>query len=215
MDDPSDMRATPRRVRFIPPTEMFILCHYTVSCLKEVPIKGSYEMRMDGKTAKLTVKLKMSERVRNNLEYCELQIPFHNRGVIGTYDATPSQGSVMVSPDRRILVWNVGQRFPSKSLSTSLDATVHFTDSKTPGAHEDAFCVGQNSYAKLFFKIPDFTHSGCQIDPKSVQVSPNVKFKLTTVQEYLTGMEYKIWNNLGDSLVSNVPHSVLAEVKES
>lgn len=213
MDDPSDMRATPRRVRFIPPTEMFILCHYTVSSLKELPIKGSYEMRMDGKTAKLTVRLKMSERVKNNLEYCELQIPFHNRGTIGIYDATPSQGNVMVSPDRRILVWNVGQKFPTKSLTISLEATVNFTDSKTPATHEDAFCVGQNSYAKLFFKLPDFTHSGCQIDPKSVQVSPNVKFKLTTVQEYLTGMEYKLWNNLGDSLVSNVPHSVLNEVK--
>lgn len=60
----------------------------------------------------------------------------------------------------------------------------------------------------LFFKILDFTHSGCYIDPKSVQVSPNTKFKLTIVQEYLS-VEYKIWNSQGDALISSVPKGVL------
>ena len=31
---------------------------------------------------------------------------------------------------------------------------------------------------QIFFKIPDFTHTGCYIDPKSIQISNNVKYKL-------------------------------------
>ena len=33
---------------------------------------------------------------------------------------------------------------------------------------------------QLYFKITDFTHSGCMIDAKSIQVSPALKYKLTT-----------------------------------
>ena len=37
-------RAVPRRIRFAPPTEIFTLCHYTVSRVKKLPITGSFEM---------------------------------------------------------------------------------------------------------------------------------------------------------------------------
>ena len=37
-------RAIPRRIRFAPPSEMFTLCHYTVSRVKKLPITGSLEM---------------------------------------------------------------------------------------------------------------------------------------------------------------------------
>ena len=32
---------------------------------------------------------------------------------------------------------------------------------------------------QLMFKIPDHTQSGTTIDAKSIQVAPNIKFKLT------------------------------------
>lgn len=104
----------------------------------------------------------------------------------------------------------LGQKFP-KSLNANLEATVVFTDAKSPSSFDDPFCTDQNTYAQvktcilylsifheiiylnhfsifnhyilcwqLFFKIPDFTHSGCCIDSKSIQVSPSTKFKLNT-----------------------------------
>lgn len=207
-DETGSVRVAPRRVRFTPPLDMFPLCHYTVSSLQELPVKGSYEMKVDGRTATVSVNLKLSDKVKNVFDYCELQIPFYNRGQISSQDSSVSQGNVMVSPDRRILVWNIGQKFPSKSLSVNLDATVQFNENKLTNVYNDPFCVGLNAYAQLFFKILDFTHSGCYIDPKSVQVSPNTKFKLTIVQEYLS-VEYKIWNSQGDALISSVPKGVL------
>ena len=33
---------------------------------------------------------------------------------------------------------------------------------------------------QLYFLVPEFTHTGCHVDPRSVQVSPATKFKLTT-----------------------------------
>lgn len=203
----ADTRPNSRRIRFTPPLEMFTVCHYTAPTLKQLPVAGRYEMKISGKTATLSVTLQLNVAIRNNLEYCELQIPFHNKGHISSYDGNCIQGNLMLSPDKRILVWNIGTKFNTKTQNISLEATVNFTDGKVGNSYEDPFCVGQNSYAQLFFKVPDFTHSGCYIDPKSVQVSPNTKFKLTTVQEYVTA-EYKIWNVHGDILTSNIPLSV-------
>ncbi|KAK3093878.1 hypothetical protein FSP39_021341 [Pinctada imbricata] len=206
--DPSEVKAAPRRVRFTPPAEMFALCHYTVSSLKQLPITAIYDMKMSGRIATLKVQLTLTQGIRNTFEYCELQMPFYNRGTITNHESTASQGNVITSPDKRILVWNVGLKFPPKSHSASLESTVTFTEVKHTDLYEDPFCINQNAYAQLFFKISDFTQSGCYIDPKSTQVSPNTKFKLTTVQEYVSA-EYKVWNCNGDALISSVPKSLL------
>ena len=46
-----------------------------------------------------------------------------------------------------------GQRFPSKTLETSLQATILFPDHYTPppasGDSDDPFCVGLNAYADV------------------------------------------------------------------
>ncbi|XP_046351242.1 AP-5 complex subunit mu-1-like [Haliotis rufescens] len=190
----------PRRLRFIPPTEMFILCQYSVTGLQELPIFGVYQMKCDAKIANLTVKLKLNNQVKNMFEYCEVQIPFFNRGSISMHDSSPSQGSVTLAPDKTILVWNVGQKFPSKTLEVTMSANIQFSGpALSPSSPEDRFCSGQSSYAQLYFKIPEFTQSGCCIDPRSIQVSPSAKFKLTTVREYLS-TDYKIWNSYGDVL---------------
>ncbi|XP_064602639.1 AP-5 complex subunit mu-1-like [Liolophura sinensis] len=204
--DPDDLnrggRAMPRRLRFTPPVDTCTVCRYAVSSLMELPIKGLYQMRMEDRVSNLEVKLQLNERVKNAFDYCELQLPFFNRGVIQTYDCSASQGTVLLSPDKRIVVWNIGSRFPPKTLEVTLTCTLRFSDpgQRSAAMFEDPFCVGQNAYAQLYFKIPDFSHSGCYVDPKSVQVSPSTKFKLTTEREYLSA-EYKIWNSHGDSLM--------------
>lgn len=53
---------------------------------------------------------------------------------------------------------SVGQKFPSKTLEASLNATVHFGEKRQQGADsqsagvgfvEDPFCTGINSYAQV------------------------------------------------------------------
>ena len=48
---------------------------------------------------------------------------------------------------------------------------------------------------QLYFKIPDYTYSGSMIDPKSIQVSPAMKYKLTT-GKYLTVLTPSFRNRL-------------------
>ncbi|XP_068683780.1 AP-5 complex subunit mu-1-like isoform X2 [Montipora foliosa] len=177
-----------RKVRFRPPTEPFPLCHYSAKTPHGLPIHGIYQMQGDTNSVQLSVQLKLSKKVKNSFEYCELYIPFYHRGPVVQVDsAGPSTGSILLSTDKRRLVWDIGQKFPSKTLEASLNATVHFGERKQQTGDqsqqsaafvEDPFCTGINSYAQVFFKIQDFTLSGCAIDSRSLVVYPGGKFKV-------------------------------------
>ncbi|XP_078590303.1 AP-5 complex subunit mu-1-like [Branchiostoma floridae x Branchiostoma japonicum] len=197
----------PYKLRFTPPLHMITLCHYT-SQVRELPIRGYYQMRGEGNKVKLLVQLKLGSKVKNHFEFCELQIPFYNRGPIQTYKTTPSVGSTVLSADRRILAWNIGQKFPTKSLEVQLNATVTFADNMATPPHsllqEDPFCTGLNSYAQLYFRVSDYTQSGCYIDQRSIQVHPSTKHKSIITKEF-TSSEYKIWNSHGDAQVVHTP----------
>jgi len=210
-------RAVPRRVRFSPPLQMITLCHYTVCRTNTLPITGSFEMFVEELRVKVNVHLRLSENIKNQFEYCELQIPFKNSGQVTIQEASQNHGAVVLSPNKTILVWNIGQRFPAKSDEINMSAVLQLGDSQPSrtgsfveeqsaktGSLEEQFCVGQNAYAQLFFKINDFTLSGCFIDPKSIQVAPSMKYKLTPIREFVSA-EYKFWNSHGDSLVSTIP----------
>ena len=50
------------------------------------------------------------------------------------------------------LLLSSGQKFPSKTLEISLQATVHFSDHYPPPSgrdNDDPFCVGVNAYADV------------------------------------------------------------------
>ncbi|KAL8622943.1 hypothetical protein ACOMHN_027064 [Nucella lapillus] len=193
----------PRRIRFSPPVDNFTLCHYSARQLQELPIFGSFTMKPEDHRLQVSVLLKLSDQIRNAFDYCELQIPILNGPPVVSVDSSPSQGVVSTSPDKRIVVWNIGQKFPSKNLEVTLAATIHLGDkSKSVRASlpEDQFCVGLNAFCQLYFLVPEFTHTGCHIDSRSVQVSPTAKFKLTTGREYKS-YDYKIWNSLGEALM--------------
>ncbi|XP_071477313.1 AP-5 complex subunit mu-1-like [Diadema antillarum] len=164
----------------------------------ELPIKVAYEMTGDEQEVEVKVKVKLSGNVRNFFEYLEVQIPFFNRGVVIGVDVNPSIGSVVLSQDRHTLAWNLGQKLPSRTLEASLKASVQF-GSRDELDKKDSFCVGLNTYVLVYFKISDYTHSGCKVDVKSVQVQPSSKAKVTAVREFMT-MEYKVWNSQGDVL---------------
>lgn len=65
----------------------------------------------------------------------------------------------------------VGQKFPSKTLEVSLNATIHFGERKQQtgdqsqqdaGFVEDLFCTGINSYAQVL-KLKDNAACACSI----------------------------------------------------
>ncbi|XP_038074938.1 AP-5 complex subunit mu-1-like [Patiria miniata] len=196
-------KLTRRRLRFIPPREPFTLGYYASASSTPTtpPISATYQMRGTDREVTLTVKVKLSSKVKNALEYCEVQLPFYNRGIITEIDPVPSMGSVVLPNDRRRLGWNLGARFPTRSLEATLQAKVQFAEydeKRQSSTYEDPFCVGLNAYAMIYFKVPDYTHTGCQIDPKSVQIHPSAKPKLNLVREF-TSAEYKVWNSHGDA----------------
>lgn len=199
-------RAMPRRVRFTPPLEMITLCHYTVNPTRTPPITGSFELFTEEDRAKIKVHLRLSENIKNNFEYCELQIPFGKRGPVAILESSVNHGTLLLSPDKSILVWNIGQRFPAKLTEIIMSCVVQMANSQAEatGSIEEQFCTGQKAFAQLYFKILDFTQSGNVIDAKSIQVAPAMKYKLTCVREFLSS-EYKLWNVHGDCLVSSIP----------
>ena len=64
-------------------------------------------------------------------------------------DSSVQHGNILLSPDKNVLVWNIGQRFPQKSSEISISAIVQLSDTKETGSIEDKFCVGQNAYAQV------------------------------------------------------------------
>ncbi|XP_032237169.1 AP-5 complex subunit mu-1 isoform X2 [Nematostella vectensis] len=196
-----------RRVRFRPPLESFPLCHYS-GMVSGLPIEGIYQMRGDAKVVQISLQLKLNAKVKNSFDYCEAHLPFFKRGLIMRVEsAGPSSGTLVITPEKRRLVWNIGQKFP-KSLETTVSATVYFGDveaisqnaPEAGGFIEDPFCEGINSYVQVFFKLSYFTMTGCVVDPRSLNIYPSSKFKFITSSEFSTG-DYKIWNTHGDAMI--------------
>ena len=81
-----------------------------------------------------------------------MEINLQNRGTISNMDCAPSCGSVSLSNDKKILKWNIGQKFVAdpKKLEIKLPAIVYLESLSTPS---DPFFVKQNAFAKA-----NFTH---------------------------------------------------------
>eukprot|EP00731_Ephydatia_muelleri_P027795 Em0019g668a len=192
-----------RKIRFTPPTESITLCHYKVTPIPYLPIRGFYQMKGD-KSLTLLVQLKLNDSVKNSFEYCEVHIPFFNRGPVEKIEdvsvSPPSLAPALtLAPDKKKLVWNIGQKFPAKTPEVALQATVSFPSDPLQGTdpQDDPFCVQQNAYINILFKVTDFTLSGCGIDTRSVSLYPSTKCKVTLAKELSTS-EYRIWNSHGD-----------------
>uniref|UniRef100_A0A8D0GCD9 AP-5 complex subunit mu-1 n=1 Tax=Sphenodon punctatus TaxID=8508 RepID=A0A8D0GCD9_SPHPU len=181
----------PYKFPFTPPSDFFSLCYYT-SQVPVPPILGFYQLKEEELQWKLTVNLKLHESVKNAFEYCEARIPFFNRGPITHLEYKVSYGQLEVSKEKSLLVWVIGQKFP-KSLEISLTGTVAFgsMSQQQPG---DPICSGSTAYIKLYFKIPDYTLTGCYADQHSVQVFSSGKPKINTSRELISS-DYYIWNS--------------------
>ncbi|NXB81694.1 AP5M1 protein, partial [Donacobius atricapilla] len=181
----------PYKFPFIPPSDSFNLCYYT-SQVPVPPILGCYQLVEEGSQIKITVNLKLHESIKNSFEYCEARIPFFNRGPIAQLEYKVSYGQLDLSREKSLLVWVIGQKFP-KSLEVSLTGTVSFG---TAGEEHptDYVCTGSTAYVKLYFRIPDFTLTGCYVDQHSVQIFVPGKPKITASRELISS-DYYIWNS--------------------
>ncbi|XP_077528988.1 AP-5 complex subunit mu-1-like [Haemaphysalis longicornis] len=159
------------------------------------PILGLYSMRGD-KRVDFLLQLKLQAGVPNAFQSLEVRVPFFNRGCIKKSSLTPSCGSVSVARDKCSLIWAVGQKFPASSQEVSLTGTVHFNEQALV-SNMSKLCVGLTSYVQVDFRMTQQTLSGCSLDPKSVQVTPQTKFKLVIDHE-VESLEYKIWNKFGE-----------------
>ncbi|KAG8514639.1 AP-5 complex subunit mu-1, partial [Galemys pyrenaicus] len=65
----------------------------------------------------------LHESVKNNFEFCEVHIPFYNRGPITDVEYKVSFGQLEVFREKSLLVWIIGQKFP-KSMEISLSGTI-------------------------------------------------------------------------------------------
>ncbi|XP_065183404.1 AP-5 complex subunit mu-1-like [Sycon ciliatum] len=115
-----------RKMTLHPPADLFTLCQYKAED-PPLPIRGFYQMKGD-RTVKLLVQLKLAAGVKNSFDFCELRLPFFNRPPVSNVEFLPRTAQVAISPNQRTLIWTIGQKFPSRSLEVSLNATVTFQD---------------------------------------------------------------------------------------
>nr|XP_033807214.1 AP-5 complex subunit mu-1 isoform X2 [Geotrypetes seraphini] len=168
--------------------------HGTVTCKVPVPpILGFYQMQEEELKLKITVNLKLHESVKNGFEYCEARIPFFNRGSIAHFEHKLSYGQLEVLREKGVLVWVIGQKFP-KSLEISLTGTLTFGSVSQLQQPSNPICTGNTAYVKLYFRIPDYTLSGCYTDQHSIQVFSSAKPKIITSRELISS-DYYIWNS--------------------
>ncbi|XP_001516642.2 AP-5 complex subunit mu-1 [Ornithorhynchus anatinus] len=182
----------PYKFPFTPPLDPFHLCHYT-SQVPVPPILGFYQLKEEEGQLKLSVHLKLHESVKNGFEYCEARIPFYNRGPITHLEYKVSSGQLDLSREKSSLIWILGQKFP-KSLEVSLTGTVAFGAASQRQQPIDPICIGETAHVKLYFRIPDYTLTGCYADQHSVQVFSPGKPKISTSRELISS-DYYIWNS--------------------
>eukprot|EP00054_Salpingoeca_dolichothecata_P020224 m.127252 g.127252 ORF g.127252 m.127252 type:complete len:286 (+) comp23534_c0_seq4:612-1469(+) len=210
--DFSDSSTLSRRLKFQPPAQTIDLLHYKIDQTNmPVPIRGFYQMKEASPTClKFLLQIQLNKVVKNQFEHCTIFIPFYNRGLVESLNATPTHGNMTVAENKRGLVWQIGPRFPPKGLEVRVPATVNFDarseadeslrDLSAVEAEDAAFCVGLNSFVSVSFKIVNFTLSGTKTDPPSggsVTLYPaQQKARLNTAISTVSGM-CRIWNSLG------------------
>lgn len=121
--------------------------------------------------------------MNNSFQYCEVDLPFPNRGHIVNMEISPTTGAVSLTPDKRGLKWNLGQKFTGRNKEVALPATLYF-DGDT--SIQDPFFVGGNGYIKLKFKILAESLSGVTIEPKSIKIFPSMKPQVQIEREIIS-----------------------------
>lgn len=200
----SNVENTPMssRLRFRPCNNQS-LCHYSLPQITEPPIHGAFKLTVNNNLATVYMQLQLQAGMKNQFQQLEVHIPFSGLQVISV-KPSPSVGSVSVQADNQ-LVWNVGSRLPTKTLTATLNAICKLRklQSKTDKQQTDntdpipGWERSLNSCAMVLFKMADYTYSKTRIDPQSIIVSTANKVRCSVTSECVSG-QYKIWNSEGE-----------------
>eukprot|EP00999_Lentomonas_sp_LEN2_P000982 NODE_198_length_1918_cov_94.585706_g174_i0.p1 GENE.NODE_198_length_1918_cov_94.585706_g174_i0~~NODE_198_length_1918_cov_94.585706_g174_i0.p1 ORF type:complete len:506 (+),score=57.46 NODE_198_length_1918_cov_94.585706_g174_i0:398-1915(+) len=189
---------TSGKIIFSPPNETFCLCKYLVHDFPKLPLRGFYQMKEFGPDAvKVLVQLKLSEGIRNNFEFCELIMPFSNRGPISKIDVSPTSGSVSLSQDRKTLIWNIGSKFTGRNREVAFPGTIYFL----PKSTDSVFTSSSNSTSSsnpqqtatsetmnTFNSPVSVFKQGLNSDPFCVGTTAFVKINFKIMEETITGL---------------------------
>eukprot|EP01117_Protostelium_nocturnum_P020162 TRINITY_DN894_c1_g1_i1.p1 TRINITY_DN894_c1_g1~~TRINITY_DN894_c1_g1_i1.p1 ORF type:complete len:472 (+),score=56.07 TRINITY_DN894_c1_g1_i1:76-1491(+) len=156
------------KICFRPPLGEFSLCKYSTKYLGEIPIRGFYQLKEISPTqVNFLIQLKLSSKVANNFQYCEVEIPFPNRGLIRDLEAVPTGGNISISPNKRGIQWTMGQKFTHKNLQAALPANVTF-EAGSMDIVDDPFLVGTNAFILVHFKLLSECLTTIEIDPNNL-----------------------------------------------
>jgi len=157
---------------------------------------------------RIVFQIRTSPILASNFEHFDVFLPFFTRGNIVSTDISAPLGTITVEK-KRTIVWRIGTKF-ARSSEASIQGVVSFdgsTESIT-GEEEDPLCTGLNAYAKVNFRIVNYTLSGVDIDPKNVVVYPGNKPPLQ-VERITFAKNYLIWSSLSTNVryaAKPVPH---------
>ncbi|XP_069684923.1 AP-5 complex subunit mu-1-like isoform X2 [Periplaneta americana] len=194
--------AVSSRLRFRPCNSQ-PLCHYSLPHLTEPPIHGAFKLTVNNNLATVHMQLQLQTGMKNQFQQLEVHIPFSGLQVMSV-KPSPSVGSVSVQADN-LLVWNVGSKFPTKTLTATLNAICKLRklQKKTDKQQTDTTDTlpswerSLNSCALVHFKVADHTYSNTRIDPQSIIISTANKVRCSITSECVSG-QYKIWNSEGE-----------------
>jgi len=141
-----------QKICFTPPLGSFTLCKYGIKFLGDLPLRGFYQMKERNPTElQILIQLKLSPKVNNAFQYCEVMASFQNRGNIIDLNCTPTAGIATVYSDRKSIKWNIGHRFTGKNLEVALPAIILF-DGESKSV-TDPFLVGSNTFVQVHSRI--------------------------------------------------------------
>lgn len=174
------------KVVFSPPLEPFDLCHFTVSGIKELPVSGTYRMKVVERcVVRVALQLSLGANVANAFDYCEVHLPLEQCGTVRRFDCQPSCGTLVLDPDRRGLVWHVGSKLSGHgSRGAALVGTVVFADDSSDVDDRSGAASGADrwstasvselhaGFARMRYRIPDLSLSGYTADPRALAVYP-------------------------------------------
>eukprot|EP01100_Stratorugosa_tubuloviscum_P008794 TRINITY_DN3661_c0_g1_i1.p1 TRINITY_DN3661_c0_g1~~TRINITY_DN3661_c0_g1_i1.p1 ORF type:complete len:491 (-),score=156.46 TRINITY_DN3661_c0_g1_i1:70-1542(-) len=199
----------------IPPLTVFNICSFNINDYYPAPIVGNYIVQENNKLFTITINLQLSSNVRNEFEFCNVLIPFVNKGIINSFDFDVSSGSVSLESNKHALKWTIGTKFPYSSrelYEVTLQTVITFSnDSILIG---DPFLVDGNCFIELFFKINNYSISGITIDPKSINLTNQSKCNLN-IQQSIIPNEYLIWNQSGDARINIELEKQLQNLKDN
>lgn len=177
------------------------------------PVKGTFSMKELGNSlAAVSIHIRLMQPVKS-FQSLEVIVNFPDSVyVVSSVKHKTTCGSVVVdkgSSTKSTLIWNIGNKIPSKTMEGNLDGVLKFSlrPGMTKPKDEDAqWKLLTNHYAQVNFRLAEQSYSGLKIDPQSIGTTSVSKPKCSVSAETLSG-EYRLLNS--DNEAENLPSQAM------